>query len=385
METMAKVMALVMAGWLEVTCAPLPDRASFVRVPGSVTRGGLSGPFSGRVVDAGTDHPVRGATVYAVWRYEHGVGIGSPAGFRQYRLLTDVDGRYRIPSVKELGDAVLQSKRVDGALVLVPGMHGSGSNGRLTGFCLLVYKKGYVAYRSDRLFVSGRPRRDFSQYDNAVRLERWTPQLDHRRHLLFVGAVDRLGGAADEEVALVVGKGVGRRPHEGQHRLDVAGLLTRDDIETLLSVHMIFDVGRLATLKRTANMDSIHFKAVGKRQTYDLAYRVWRLAPGRLVAFYRKLYQEYPNSRSVDLVGNRSFVAGNATVLAHVFLDRKRSVVVSVTCGVKLCPTHKKLVGVVRLLQERLVRLEGASGPPTFHIEQYHSSKKPTFMPNLRR
>ncbi|MCD6500101.1 MAG: hypothetical protein J7M25_17550 [Deltaproteobacteria bacterium] len=384
MKTMAEVTAMVVVGWLGVSCAPLPGRAPFVRVPGSVTQGSLAGPFAGRVLDAGTGQPIRGATVYAAWRYEQGVGIGSPAGYRQYRIVTDADGCYRVPSVRELRDAVLHVKLVGGVRLLVPGKHGSGSGGKLVGFSLVVYKKGYVAYRSDRLFASGRPRFDFSQYDNVVRLERWNLQMDHRRHILFIGAVDRLGGAAQEEWALVEGKAIGHRTHGGRPVLDVSGFLTGDDIETLLSVHMMFETGRLATLKRTADVDSIHFKAVGKPQTYDLAYRVWRLSPGRLTSFYRKLYQEYPNSRSVDLVGNRSFEAGNATVLAQVFLDRKHSVVVSVTCGTQLCPSHKKLVTVARLLQERLVRLEGASGPPTFHMGQ-HSPKKPTFVPSLRR
>ena len=48
-------------------------------------------------------------------------------------------------------------------------------------------RRGYVAYRSDFKFGGGAVRHDFSQHANKVRLEKWLPTMEHRRHLAFLG------------------------------------------------------------------------------------------------------------------------------------------------------------------------------------------------------
>jgi hypothetical protein len=67
------------------------------------------------------------------------------------------------------------------------GPDGIPAGARLADFRLLIYKRGFVAYRSDRRFADFGQRHDFAQRDNFVELERWRPDHSHARHLRFVG------------------------------------------------------------------------------------------------------------------------------------------------------------------------------------------------------
>src|SRR5690349_21719697 len=60
-------------------CAGPRAEAPFPARPDTVIPGDLSGPFEGRVVDAGTGKPVEGAAVLASWAFESGVGLPGPA------------------------------------------------------------------------------------------------------------------------------------------------------------------------------------------------------------------------------------------------------------------------------------------------------------------
>jgi hypothetical protein len=128
----------------------------------------LLGPFQGHVIDLATSAPVAGALVYATWSLERGGGLPAAAGFRERVGSTDAAGRYRIPVLNDIPRDV-----------------------RVAAFSLLIYKRGFVAYRSDRRFSDLGPRFDFAQRSNQVLLERWRDDLSHARHLRFVG-----GGAA---------------------------------------------------------------------------------------------------------------------------------------------------------------------------------------------
>jgi len=71
----------------------------------------LSGPFSGRVVDASTGQPLAGAAVVAVWRQE-GPGPGHPTErfHDALEVVADADGHFTLPrkthftAVGEIGD-----------------------------------------------------------------------------------------------------------------------------------------------------------------------------------------------------------------------------------------------------------------------------------------
>src|SRR5262249_57445939 len=105
------------------------------------------------------------ARVGAAWTFQGGVGLVGPDGAVQKEIETDGEGGYSVPRLSDM-----------------PG----GLSTRVTSFTLVVYKRGYVGYRSDRFFSDGARRTDFAQHGNHVRLERFGDEMSHARHLAFI-------------------------------------------------------------------------------------------------------------------------------------------------------------------------------------------------------
>src|SRR5262249_9556092 len=99
-----------------------------------------------------------------------------PAGTQTRSVLTRSDGGYELPAIS-----------VPGGLVL-------------SRFTLLVYKAGFVGYRSDQRFEDRGPRSDFAQRRLAIRLERFPEGESHARHLVSLGGNGELRRAAQAEV-----------------------------------------------------------------------------------------------------------------------------------------------------------------------------------------
>jgi hypothetical protein len=169
--------------------------------------------------------------------------------------------------------------------------------------------------------------------------------------------------------------------------LDASALMTTDDLEELLDADPTdYETKRLAALAQTRTTDSRHFRAVGKPETHDLAYRVWKLDSSLVGQQYRQLMQSYPKTRPVDQVGTRSFTAQSPGILAHVFMDKKHSVVLSLTCGIKLCSDQKAVRKVAKLLHSRLDLLKKkreADQAPDVDLDQYRKKRPSKFMPRL--
>ena len=281
----------ILGVFLTPSCGTMPAKAPFAYVPSSMRRGTLEGPFSGRVLDAGSKKPLSKAVVYASWGYSRGVGVKSPTGYLEYRVTTDEDGRFTIPAVEEIEEGYPLEAKVKGTRLLVPGKGGSGTGkGRLTSFRLVVYKKGYVAYRSDRVFATGEPRLNFAQHNNRVLLERWSPEMSHLEHIRFIGGIDRLGEVALWELQAAQAEMEGRddSPKKADKQetltlLDASTLFEIEDLSGLLGANEEdYQVRRLKAVPRSKSSDSKHFKALQKPESHDLAYRIWKVAPNRI-------------------------------------------------------------------------------------------------------
>ena len=351
--------------------------AHFSRVAGSVSPGDLRGPFTGRVVDAGTKRAIAGATVVGVWIFRQGPRGSGPSSYRRVVVRTNLSGRYVIPRISRLRRVGWKVLRRDGVLVPIPAKQGPSDRGELAEFVLLVYKRGYVAYRSDRLFGNGERRRDFVQYDNRVRLVRWSSNYKHADHVRFIGMLQLLGrdGAWELQLARQEEQGATTLVQQAAGRKqgglapssipDLRSLVTRDDLAILFGVRGVYELGRLPTMPRTWNADSLYLRAVGRSERYDFAVRVWRYPASRLQLEYRRMLQTYPHVRKVDKVGDASFESENANVLGHVFVMKEADLVVSVTCGRDLCKNHDGLLRACRLVEYRLDKLihKGSEGP----------------------
>jgi hypothetical protein len=253
----------------------------------------------------------------------------------------------------------------------VPG----GASTRVRRFTLIVYRRGHVAWRSDRRFPDRGARRDFSQQGNKVHLERWQPGLKHAEHLVFLGGGPKVRAAAawelqpaaleleGERAASTAGEAEPAAPiARATTPLDIGKLLTDDEIRGVTGFVGKFTDGKLTDLPTTEFYDSRHFRAQGKPESFDVGLRVWRVGPAAAEVQYRKLLDELPGAKATDEVGDSSLRAKSGDINGLAFLVRERGVVASLTCGSSQCPEPGQLLKLAKLVESRLPDLEAA--PP---------------------
>lgn len=335
-------------------CGPLVERAPFADRPDSVRPADLLGPYDGIVVDADTDRPVGGALVSGAWAFERGVGFQAPAGAQEIVVETGADGRYQLPRIDDLP---------------------TGLSARVRRFTLIVYHRGHVGWRSDRLFPDRESRHDFSQRGNRVRLERWQPSYRHAEHVVFLGGGARIRGAAAWEIqnaalelegaraaaaaAVATVAGVEAPAATTAAPLDVARLLTDEEIRGVTGYVGKFEVGKLTDLPTTEFYDSQHFKAQGKTESYDVGLRVWRLGSSAAEVQYQRLLTQLPGAVVKDEIGDSSLRARTDRINGIAFLVRDRGIVVSLTCGTSQCTEPVQLLKLAKLVESRLPELPG--------------------------
>jgi hypothetical protein len=360
-----KVTAVAAAGlvWLLVGgCAPVVAQAPFPARPDGAEAGDLLGPFSGRVVDASTQKPLSGAVVFASWGFDTGRGLVSPSGGDSLSVETDSDGRYVVPRLPN-----------------VP-----RGRDRVARFTLVVYKPGYIAWRSDRRFDDHSARRDFAQHNAVARLDRFPAGGSHVKHLRFAGGAGAIKRAmageivqASLELSGLQVTPTGEEPSGGGPLLDVTALLSADELRAVTGYGGAFEAGRLGDLPQTSSYDSRHFKAVGKPESYDAAIRVWR--PATAVAAqqrWEKVLQEVPNVEVKNELGDQSLRGHDGKILAVAALDKGRRLVVQLTCGVDQCRDHAQAVALLKRILARADKLGTPAAEPKKTEEKKEEEKK---------
>jgi hypothetical protein len=340
-------------------CLPVARQASFPARADTVEPGSLFGPFEGQVLDAATGKPVPGALVYASWGFDSGRGLDAPAGARVVLGETDEDGRYTVA-----------------ALTAHP-----GGRARLERFVLIIYKRGYVAYRSDRMFETMDQRRDFSQRLNRVRLERFAPGQSHARHVRFIGGSGALRRALEPEViqasleltgAPVEGPAA---PAAGDKLLDASGLISVDELRAATGFSGEVVVERLADLPQSASYDSRHFRAVGRPESYDAAVRVWRVeGAGAAQERFAALAKTMPQAAPLAGLGEQAVTGRDGPIRA--IAARSGHAVLQLTCGVDQCRDDAQLQALARRLLGRAERLE-PTAPKREALSDEDKAKKP--------
>jgi hypothetical protein len=331
------------AGAALCACAQTGARTAPFRVrPDAADAGSLTGPFDGRVVDTTTKAPVAGALVYAAWTLERGTALAEPAGAREFVGSTDSAGYYKVPTLGALPRGV-----------------------RVTELTLLVYKRGYISYRSDRRFADLGPRLDFAQHGNQVLLERWRNDLSHSRHLRFVGSGTAVAALTAWELADASAELDGKRqqaedlrPGRGEGQYVVAAqLLTEADIKKRTRYDGAFETGPLADEPDTATYSSQHFKALGRPESWDIAIRMWRLDPGKAQDRYEELLSQLPNTTEKDEVATRSFSASEGDIRGYGFIDAPRGVVLFINCGSNQCTSPDDAAALAKIIHDRIKQL----------------------------
>ncbi len=349
----SRLLAAIALLVLVAGCRPLavaPRTAPFRSRPDAVSPGDLRGPFTGRVLDAANRSPVAGAMIYATWTLQDAGSFGVAAGYAEAVASTDASGRY-----------------------LIPAMPAVKAGARVVDFQLVIYKRSFVAYRSDRRFADFGARRDFAQRENQVELERWRPEYSHARHVRFVGggaAVAAVtaweGEAAIAELDPTKGPGPGL-PVAGQGPYIVAAqLLAPDDIKGRTKYDGSFETGPLGDEPDTATYSSQHFKALGRNESWDIALRLWRLDPGAALERYEELRTGLPGVEERDEMASRSLRAIENEIYGVSFLDGQRGLVVLITCGKSQCSSTDDVAALGQIIHRRIKELwpldRGAGG-----------------------
>ena len=328
-----------------IEAAPFPVR------PDSVRPADLLGPYDGIVLDADSDRPIAGATVAASWAFERGIGLHAPAGAHEVVTETGADGRYTIPS-----STICRS----------------GASTRVRRFTLIVYHRGHVAWRSDRLFPAGRRAATSASAATACGSRTGsracaTPST----WCSWAAAQVRTAAAWELQAAALELEGEQRRRCPAARRRSAgraavattAGRSTSrscssdDEIRGVTGYVGKFEDGKLTDLPTTEFYDSRHFKAVGKPESFDVGLRVWRLGTGRGRGPVPQADEHAARAQATDEVGDASFRAKSGGIAALVFLVRERGVVVSMTCGGGAVPRAGQLVKLAKLVESHLPEL----------------------------
>ena len=337
-------MAVLLAASV-LSCGPMVENAPFSARPDTLRPGDLLGPFDGLVVDSETERPLAGAVVAGAWAFERGIGLQGPAAALEVVAETGADGRYRLSIPAEL-------PREEGV--------------RLRRFTLVVYRRGYVAWRSDSSFPTGEPRHDFAQRANRVRLEKWQSAMSHYRHLVFLGGGPAIRTAAAWEVqpaGLEIDGAspgtVSQHPAENARAgssvsLDISLLLSEDEVRGVTGYAGKFEVGKLADRATSDVYDSRHFKASDKPETHDVGLRVWAIGSEAAEAQFRKLLGDLPSAIATEEMGDASLRARGGDVTGFAFLLREKGVVMQLSCGLAQCSEPSMILRLAKLAESHL-------------------------------
>lgn len=330
-------------------CSPIVRDADFVGARTRVTDAPLVGPFDGQVVDESTDKPVQGANVVGIWSYDEGDGFVGPHGSEQVEVKTDAAGRYRIPAAPQ---------KVRGRHV------------RLVTFALVVYKRGYVAYRSDTRFEGGR-RSDFSLRHNRVSLRKWRDTDSHAEHLLFLAAPPTVARQAAWErdaanldlyraqggEAVAPREEAPRDPASTLRLLDAAALLPPAEVRRRTGYADAFEVGELDDLTRTHFYHGVHLEALDRDQQWDVAFRVWKNPPGGLDPVRDTFRATLPDVSPSGEVTPETWVYDSDDLRAVAFIDEDAEVGVLLSCGALQCVDIETAIILARYVNENLDKL----------------------------
>jgi hypothetical protein len=120
------------------------------------------GGITGKVVDADNGKPIEGAVVLVEWNITQGLGLSYTARYKTFETVTNENGWFTLPGV------------------LNPFVNPPG---------LVIYKRGYVAWREYATFPDLKERKAFKWKSGSVfRLERFARGYLHDRHTSFISS-----------------------------------------------------------------------------------------------------------------------------------------------------------------------------------------------------
>jgi len=139
-----------------------------------------------------------------------------------------------------------------------------------------------------------------------------------------------------------------------------SALLATADLESVLG-HALpkFDAGPMDNDEPpSATYDSWHFRAVGQPETSDLAVRVWRLGAKELQQRWDEMHAQLPDVHDETGLADASFRASGDDIFGRVYIDRKASLIVLLSCGSGLCASTDQALAILKLVHDHQSRLK---------------------------
>jgi len=150
--------ALLFLGLLNVGCVPVDNNPTYPSI-------------DVQVVDAETGEPIEGAVLLAQWTITTFLYESASSNYKVVEKVSDESGRMTVPGVFKFG--VNEPK-------------------------VVVYKKGYVAWRHDYIFPDYKKRTDFMWRDRYMfKLERFKQEYSRIDHLSFIESSYSSGVSSD--------------------------------------------------------------------------------------------------------------------------------------------------------------------------------------------
>ncbi len=125
---------------------------------------GCYASMSGTVIDAESGKQIKGAVVLVEWTYTSGkwIGLRSTRSYKVVETATDNEGKFKVSGVL---------------------------NPFVNPPTVVVYKKGYVAWRNDFIFPDYKKREDFKFTGNhTIKLEHFKKIYSHYKHIFFLSS-----------------------------------------------------------------------------------------------------------------------------------------------------------------------------------------------------
>ena len=130
-------------------------------------------------------------------------------------------------------------------------------------------------------------------------------------------------------------------------------LLTEADIRARTSYDGDFTVGTMNGERDTPTFSSVHFKALGRRETWDVGLRVWT---SRARLLYDGLVAGLPHVTETVEIASASFRTTDGEISGIGFVDDRHDVAVLLTCGAAQCTSIDDAVALARTVSARIAR-----------------------------
>ena len=98
----------------------------------------------------------------------------------------------------------------------------------------------------------------------------------------------------------------------------------------------------------------VHFKALGRPESFDVALRMWRLESAAATERYEELLTQLDTATEKDDIATRSFSVAEGDIRGVGFLDSARGVVVLFTCGQGQCSSTEDAVALAHIIYDRV-------------------------------